>query len=98
MKVVRKSVFGANSKAITVTVHLNSTNQYELILQVSDQLGAAIIALERKLNIKIDETRYGLYTNDNQQVNLNAMMKQIKQNEFWLKPEYDISKENGRCF
>lgn len=79
---------------MVINIHLNSKSTFDVTLQRNDQLGAAIIFLERKLNIKIDESRYGLYTSDNQQMNLNAIMKQIKYNEFWLKPEYDISKEN----
>ena len=95
MKTVRKSVF-KNDKVRPVLVHLNSSVQYEIPLLSTDQLGAVILYIEKRLNITIDETRYGLFTSDGLQINLNALMKQIKQTEFWLKPEYDITRENGK--
>lgn len=97
MKTARKkSIFkGDNKNVRPIQVHLNSSVHYEIPLLPTDQLGAVILYIEKRLNITIDETRYGLFTAEGLQVNLNAVMKQIKQTEFWLKPEYDITRENG---
>jgi hypothetical protein len=76
-------------------VHVNSSVKIELFLQNKEPIGFLFGAIEHKLNVTIDDKKYQLYTSDNAQVNLNALAKQVKQNEFWIKPEYDLLKENA---